>query len=192
MKALSLIFLIILSANCFAREQTDKKKKVTSEKNSVQIGKDSRRVSFLGPKATITLADGLKKNLENIVIGDQLTTCQHGQPAITKVLHITVYNNPSQPLMAVYLRPHSSEETMVPALLLEGAAHHKVQTTNGRKKLKNLSKRDILYHFDYETGLVTKWRVGAIKRNANNINKAYQLTTESGTFLADNLLVTNH
>ena len=58
--------------------------------------------------------------------------------------------------------------------------------------MKKLSKRDILYHYEPSTGIVSTWKVGAVQENARRVSRAYNLETEDGTYLVDNVMVANN
>ena len=111
----------------------------------------------------------------------------------TQVKQVAVFEKPSSLLTAIYLRPangtHHGNEPLVPALLIEATPHHMVQTSNGKKKMKQLCKNDILYHYEPETGIVSSWKVGLIQTKARRVNKAYNLETEEGTYLVANMVM---
>ena len=54
-----------------------------------------------------------------------------------------------------------------------------------------LSKNDILYHFEPETGKVSSWKVGLVQINARKVERAYNLTTEEGSYLIENVIVSD-
>ena len=106
-----------------------------------------------------------------------------------------VYNFPGSTLTAVYLRPanettaSNSDTKFTPALLLEATPYHQIQTDKGKKRIRNLSRKDILYHYESATGTLSSWKVGAIQHNARSVNKAYNLKTEEGSYLVENVIV---
>ncbi|PWJ55586.1 hypothetical protein CLV98_11362 [Dyadobacter jejuensis] len=187
MKNVLPLLLVLLAMQAMAEVNTDKK----NSKSGTKVERNSRRGPFLSASSQITLANGTMKSLEELEIGEELTTCRNGKKVVTSVQKITVFENPSAKLVSVYLHPDQQEMKMVPALLLEATRYHKVETNHGRKKIKKLTKDDTLYHFDPETGLVTSWKVGLIKHHTRSTPKAFNITTADGSFWVDNLIVFN-
>ncbi|WP_138483654.1 hypothetical protein [Dyadobacter bucti] len=179
----------ILSFNILAQSDSNSGTEAT-----YKISKTKKRYKYFSDEAPVTMADGTVKAIADVKVGEHVKTCRDGQSVSTQVLQIDVYNKPNSKLTAVYLRPASekSDQTRVPALLLEAAPDHRVQTQRGKKRLKKLSKKDILYHYDPSTGIVSNWKVGAVHNNARKVTKAYNLETEYGTYLIDNVVVANN
>jgi ribosomal 50S subunit-recycling heat shock protein len=192
------IVIPFLTLLCFAAtaqsENSKNEKPRVSHKASI---KDRKRYKYFCANATVTMADGTRKPISDVKVGEKVKTCHKGKSMATKVKEVEVYTHPDAALTAVYLRP--AEETMargetwplVPALLLEATPHHQVQTNKGNKTMKQLSKNDILYHYEPETGEVSGWKVGVVQTNARKVNTAYNLTTEEGSYLVENMIVLN-
>ncbi len=189
MKLLTISILILITTLGFANDKKDKSESETAIKLMAAKNKKGR---FLTPNAAITMADGTQKTIANVKLGDQVITYSHGKSVFTEVNEIAIYDNPSSLLTTVYLRPANDNHVTVPAIILEATPHHKVQTISGKKRMKKLTKKDVLYHYDHETGHLTTWKVGAVKTNSKRVSKAYDLKTNDGTFIVDNLMVANH
>jgi ribosomal 50S subunit-recycling heat shock protein len=187
--------LSILSCNISAQSATNSDNESGTEA-TYKVSKAKKRYKFFSDEAPVTMADGTVKAIADVKVGEHVRTCMGGKSVSTQVRQIDVYDKPSSKLTAVYLRPAvekpGTDHTMVPALLLEATPDHKVQTNRGKKRLKKLSKKDILYHYDPSTGIVSNWKVGAIHNNAREVSKAYNLETEYGTYLVDNVVVANN
>jgi hypothetical protein len=184
--------LTLLSIGALA--QTDNiNYKVKSEETFKVTPTSKKRLKYFPENAPITMADGTIKEIAALHVGEYVQTFRNGRSMITQLKQIDVYNYPASTLTAVYLRPvhetTASRNSQVQALLLEATPYHHVQTEKGRKKIKNLSKKDILYHFEPATGELSTWKVGAIQVNARSVTKAYNLKTEEGTFLVENVVV---
>lgn len=194
-KILVTTFVSLLSLNTFAQTEIAAVSSIQSEA-TIKISKNKRRCKYFSASAPVTMADGSVKSIAEVRVGEHVKTCKDGKSAVTQVKQIDVYNQPNSSLTAVYLRPveeNKSDETpIVPALLLEATPHHRVQTNRGRKRMKKLSKNDILYHYEPATGIVSSWKVGAVKENARRVSRAYNLETEEGTYLIDNVMVANN
>ncbi|KAA6434029.1 hypothetical protein FEM33_22345 [Dyadobacter flavalbus] len=150
---------------------------------------------FFSANAAVTMADGSIKRIADVKVGEHVQTFKNGRNMITEVKHIDVYDKPASALTAVYLKPagkKADQKTMVPAILLEAAPQHYVQTRHGKKRMSKLSKNDILYRYEPLTGVVSSWKVGAVQENARKISKAYNLETADGTFLVGNVVVANN
>jgi hypothetical protein len=168
--------------------------KIKTEETFKVVTAKKKRYTYFPQNAPITMADGAVAEISLVRVGDYVQAFKKGKRTITKVTQIDVYNYPSSALTAVYLRPAnettaSSSDFTVQALLLEASPHHQVQTVRGRKMIKNLSKKDVLYHFEPATGELSSWKVGAIQQNVRTVNKAYNLKTEEGSYLVENLIV---
>jgi ribosomal 50S subunit-recycling heat shock protein len=195
LKKIMISFLALLSFAATAQSENNKSKKPEAiHKTPI---KDKKHYKYFCASATVTMADGTRKPISDVKVGEKVKTCHKGKSMATKVKEVEVYTNPDAALTAVYLRP--AEETMargetwplVPALLLEATPHHQVQTNKGNKSMKQLSKNDILYHYEPETGEVSGWKVGVVQTNARKVNTAYNLTTEEGSYLVENMIVLN-
>jgi hypothetical protein len=185
-------FLALISIGALA--QTDNiNEKVKSEETFKVTPATRKRLKYFPENAPITMADGTVKEIAALRVGEYVQTFRKGKRLITQLKQIDVYNYPTSTLTAIYLRPvhetTASNNMQVQALLLEATPYHHVQTEKGRKKIKNLSKKDILYHYEPATGELSTWKVGAIQVNARSVNKAYNLKTEEGTFLVENVVV---
>jgi hypothetical protein len=158
--------------------------------------KDKKKDRYFCASATVTMADGTQKAIRDVRVGEKVKTCHNGKSFSTEVKEVEVYQCPDASLTAVYLRPvkekiirGNAAWPMVPALLLEATPQHQVQTNKGNKTMKQLSKNDILYHYESETGEVSKWKVGVVQTNARKVDTAYNLTTEEGSYLVENVIV---
>jgi len=195
MKFLTTSIFSLLSLTIFAQTEVTAVSSIQSQA-TIRISKSSKRCKYFSANAPVTMADGSVKSIAEVRVGEHVKTCKDGKTASTQVRQIDVFDRPSSPLTAVYLRPAeenvSSESPIVPALLLEATPHHYVQTNHGRKRMKRLSKKDILYHYEPSTGIVSSWKVGAVQENARRVNKAYNLETVEGTYLVDNVMVANN
>ncbi len=178
-----------------ALAQTDNLNYRIKSEETFKVSAKKKRYKCFPQSAPVTMADGFVKPIEAIRVGDYVQSFKKGKSIITKVKQVDVYNYPGSALTAIYLRPSNettasnSERQLVQALLLEITPHHQVSTTRGTKKVKSLSKKDVLYHFEPATGELTTWKVGAIQENARQVTKAYNLKTEEGSYLIENVVV---
>jgi len=195
MKFLTTSIFSLLSLTVFAQTELTAVSAIQSQA-TIRIAKSTKRCKYFSANAPVTMADGSVKSISDVRVGEHVKTCKDGKTATTQVKQIDIYDQPTFPLTAVYLRPaedHPSPESpIVPALRLEAAPHHYVQTNHGRKRMKKLSKKDILYHYEPSTGIVSSWKVGAVQENARRVSKAYNLETVEGTYLVDNVMVANN
>lgn len=183
----------MLSFTAAAQQKNSKNEK--SEVTDKVSVKDQKRYKFFCANAAVTMADGTLRPISDVKVGEKVRTCHKGKSISTKVKEVEVYNNPDAALTAVYLRPAKETiakgevQQLVPALLLEATPHHQVQTNKGNKTMRQLSKNDILYHYEPETGEVSDWKVGVVQTNARKVDTAYNLTTEEGSYLVENVIV---
>ncbi|OJV20184.1 MAG: hypothetical protein BGO21_12465 [Dyadobacter sp. 50-39] len=195
MKFLTTSIFSLLSLTIFAQTEVTAVSSIQSQA-TIRISKSTKRCKYFPASAPVTMADGSVKSIADVRVGEHVTTCKDGKTAITQVRQIDVFNQPTSPLTAVYLRPVEDQSTpespIVPALLLEATPHHYVQTNHGKKRMKKLSKKDILYHYEPSTGIVSTWKVGAVQENVRRVSKAYNLETVDGTYLVDNVMVANN
>jgi hypothetical protein len=150
---------------------------------------------FFSANAAVTMADGSIRRIADVKVGEHVQTCKDGKSMTTEVKQVDVYDKPASALTAVYLKPAGTKkdhQSPVPAILLEAAPQHYVQTRHGKKRMKKLSKNDILYCYEPLTGLVSSWKVGAVQENARKVSKAYNLETADGTFLVGNIVIANN
>ena len=195
MKVLTTSIFSLLSLTVFAQTEIASVSSIQSQA-TIRISKSTKRCKYFSANAPVTMADGSLKSIADVRVGEHVKTCKDGKTTSTQVRQIDVFNQPTSPLTAVYLRPAEGNATsgspIVPALLLEATPYHLVQTNHGRKRMKKLSKKDILYHYEPSTGIVSSWKVGAVQQNARRVSKAYNLETVDGTYLVDNVMVANN
>ncbi|MGV3599593.1 MAG: Hint domain-containing protein [Dyadobacter fermentans] len=195
MKVLTTSIFSLLSLTVFAQTELTAVSSIQSQA-TIRISKSTKRCKYFSANAPVTMADGSVKSIADVRVGEHVKTCKNGKTATTQVKQIDIFDQPTLPLTAVYLRPahhHATPDSpIVPALLLEATPDHKVQTNHGRKRMKKLSKKDILYRYEPSTGIVSSWKVGAVQTNARRVKKAYDLETVDGTYLVDNVMVANN
>lgn len=195
MKVLTTSIFSLLSLTVVAQTEIASVSSIQSQA-TIRISKSTKRCKYFSANAPVTMADGSLKSIADVRVGEHVKTCKDGKTTSTQVRQIDVFNQPTSPLTAVYLRPVEGNATsgspIVPALLLEATPYHLVQTNHGRKRMKKLSKKDILYHYEPSTGIVSSWKVGAVQQNARRVSKAYNLETVDGTYLVDNVMVANN
>ncbi|TLU99300.1 hypothetical protein [Dyadobacter luticola] len=188
-------FFSFISVGSFAQNDDKSDSNLRSEV-TFKVSEKKKRYTYFPANAPVTMADGTTKSIAEVKIGEHVRTCKDGKSTVTQVKQIDVYNQPASTLTALYLRPadakNDRESQHAPALLLEATPHHLVQTKRGKKRMDKLSKRDILYHYEPATGLVSTWKVGAVQANARKVSKAYNLATVDGTYLVDNVMVANN
>ncbi|WP_084165649.1 hypothetical protein [Dyadobacter crusticola] len=191
-RILSISFLLFASAHLFAQTTNQR---IQSEE-TIKVAKKKKRYQYFSGSAPVTMADGSVKPIADVKIGEHVKTCKDGRSMTTQVKQINVFTEPYSALTAIYLRPANEpghiDQKLVPALLLEATPDHRVQTKHGKKRMRKLSKNDILYHYEPATDLVSSWKVGAVKENARKVNKAYHLETVDGTYLVENVMVANN
>ena len=190
-KSAAITILTFLSINLLAQSENTISDKVKSE-TSFKIFRKKDQAKYFSDKAPVTMADGSTKAIADIKVGENVKTCRNGKSVTTQVKQVDVYEKPNSSLTAVYLRPvydQAISSKLVPSLLIEATPDHLVQTNKGKKRMKQLSKNDVLYHYEPSTGVVSTWKVGVIHANARKVNKAYDLVTEDGTYLVDNMVM---
>jgi len=190
-KSAAITILTFLSINLLAQSENTVSDKVKSE-TSFKLFRKKDQAKYFSDKAPVTMADGSTKAIADIKVGENVKTCRNGKSVTTQVKQVDVYEKPNSSLTAVYLRPvydQAISSKLVPALLIEATPDHLVQTNKGKKRMKQLSKNDVLYHYEPSTGVVSTWKVGVIHANARKVNKAYDLVTEDGTYLVDNMVM---
>lgn len=189
-------FLSLLSFAAIAQSENNAENEKT-EVIGETSAKEKKRYKYFCANANVTMADGTSKPIRDVKVGEKVRTCHKGKSITTKVKGVEVFYNPDAALTAVYLRPAKETSAqaktwpLVPAVLLEATPHHQVQTDKGNKAMKQLSKNDILYHVEPETGKVTSWKVGVVQTNARKVEMAYNLTTEEGSYLVENVIVSD-
>lgn len=188
-KSYALILTLLLSGMAMAQNNNPE---IVLSEITYKVSKHNKRLSYFSDNASVTMADGSIKPIADVKIGENVKTCKNGKSLATQVKQIDVYEHPNSALTAVYLRPTGEsyeQQKLVPAIIFEATPNHLVQIKRGKKRMKKLSKNDILYHYEPETGIVSTWKVGAIHTNARKVNKAYNITTEDGTYLVGNVVM---
>ncbi|WP_247232980.1 hypothetical protein [Telluribacter sp. SYSU D00476] len=156
---------------------------------------DQLELHCLPEHVSVKMANGRTKSISAVQAGDTVITYANDQITTTLVQQVDKLENIGTALTQLYLRPvdelaaSRSSWPMVPALLLEATPCHPVQTTAGRKRVEELVKGDVLYCYESATGSVSAWKVGLIQVNAGKLSTGYNLITETGTYLAENVVV---
>jgi len=189
-KRIAICMFAFISGNVMAQNVGSE---ITRSEPTHKFFKKNKRYKYFSDNASVTMADGSVKAISEVKIGENVKTCRNGKTITTQVKQVEIFEKPSSLLTAVYLRPAEQPKytnaPLVPALLLEATPHHLVQTSHGKKKMKELSKNDILIHYEPETGVVSSWKVGLIHTKARRVSKAYNLETVDGTYLVANMVM---
>jgi hypothetical protein len=109
--------------------------------------------------AVVTLADRQTKAIQDVKTGDEV------------------------------LAYDAKTRLLVPAKVREATANHPVQTATGAQKLGDLRTGDVLYRFDGATRAVSAWKVATVQSNIRTVDKVYNLTTEKGSYLINDVVV---
>lgn len=144
--------------------------------------------------AVVTLADRQTKAMRDVKTGDEVMAYDAKTRLLvpTTVLGITTHEKPNLAIAGVWITPAeevSASLSLTKPVLLEATANHPVQTATGAKKLGNLRNGDVLYRFDGATHSVSAWKVAHVQSNVRTVEKVYNLTTDRGSYLINDVVV---
>jgi hypothetical protein len=141
----------------------------------------------------IKMADLSEKNIENVKIGEKIISI-NPQTKLTETAEITaiqVHENKDFALTGIVLFPVENEMVSLTgyteSIFLEATPNHPVLTEAGKKIIGDLQTGDILYVF--ENQLVKKYQVAALFAKSRKVKRVYNLTTDKGTYLVNNMLI---
>ncbi|GAB3261275.1 hypothetical protein GCM10027347_26210 [Larkinella harenae] len=144
--------------------------------------------------AVVTLADRQTKAISDVKAGEEVmaydTKTQLLVPAM--VQEVTVHEKPNLAITGVWMTPAeevSASLSLTKPVLLEATANHPVQTATGAKKLGDLRSGDVLYRFDGATRSVLAWKVTQVQSNVRTVEKVYNLITDRGSYLINDVVV---
>jgi hypothetical protein len=146
--------------------------------------------------AVVTLADRQTKAIQDVKTGDEVLAYDAKTRLLVpaKVREVTIHEKPNLSITGVWITPvqevsASSSASLTKPVLLEATANHPVQTATGAQKLGDLRTGDVLYRFDGATRAVSAWKVATVQSNIRTVDKVYNLTTEKGSYLINDVVV---
>lgn len=144
--------------------------------------------------AVVTLADRQTKAIQTVKAGDEVIAYDAKTRLLvpTRVQEVTVHEKPNLAITGVWVVPAqevSASLSLTKPVLLEATANHPVQTATGAKKLGDLRNGDVLYRFDGATQSVAAWKVANVQAAIRTVEKVYNLTTEKGNYLINDVVV---
>ncbi|RRB01059.1 Hint domain-containing protein [Larkinella rosea] len=146
--------------------------------------------------AVVTLADRQTKTIDQIKAGDDVMAYDAKTRLLVsaKVREVTIHQKPNLAITGVWITPvqeisASHSTTLTKPVLLEATANHPVQTATGAKKLGDLQNGDVLYRFDGASHSVAAWKVAHTQSDIRTINKVYNLVTDRGSYLVNEVVV---
>ncbi|GAB3907516.1 hypothetical protein GCM10028803_41390 [Larkinella knui] len=146
--------------------------------------------------AVVTLADRQTKAIQAIKAGDDVLAYDAKTNLLVpaRVREVTTHAKPNLVLAGVWITPvqeisASNTASLTQPILLEATANHPVQTATGSKKLGDLRNGDVVYRYDGATRAVSAWKVAAVQANVRTVDKVFNLTTERGSYLINDVVV---
>lgn len=147
-------------------------------------------------QARVTLQDGSQKKIADITAGEAVVTYIEGERIATTVTSVSVHKKNNIQLSKVILLPVETltaavqDESYTTSIVeLIATANHPVMTENGKKTIQALKAGDILYRHHSMTNVLEKYRVGFIVHAYESTQEVYNLTTEAGSYLVDDIVV---
>ncbi|MGV3558287.1 Hint domain-containing protein [Larkinella arboricola] len=144
--------------------------------------------------AVVTLANRQTKAIQGVKAGEEVMAYDAKTRLLvpTRVQEVTVHEKPDLAIAGVWVVPVqevSASVSLTKPVLLEATANHPVQTAAGAKKLGALRNGDVLYRFEGATQSVSAWKVAAVQSTIRTVEKVYNLTTEKGSYLINDVVV---
>ncbi|GAB3319592.1 hypothetical protein GCM10027299_12230 [Larkinella ripae] len=144
--------------------------------------------------AVVTLADRQTKAIQDVKPGDAVMAYDAKTHMLvpTNVQQVSVHEKPDLAVAGVWLTPAeevSASLSLTRPVLLEATANHPIQTVTGAKKLGDLRTGDVLYRYDGASRSVSAWKVAAVQTNVRTVQKVYNLMTEKGSYLINEVVV---
>ncbi|GAB3918743.1 hypothetical protein GCM10028804_09100 [Larkinella terrae] len=159
--------------------------------------KKKEEYNFCFPaNAVVTLADRQTKTIDQVKTGDEVMAYDAKTRLLVpaKVQEISIHQKPDLAIAGVWITPvqevsASRSASLTKPVLLEATANHPVQTATGAKKVGDLQSGDVLYRFDGATRSVAAWKVARIESNLRTVEKVYNLVTDRGSYLVNDVVV---
>jgi hypothetical protein len=148
-------------------------------------------------QAMVTMADGSKKKIAEVVADDVVVTYEANELTPTKVVSVSVHKKADIKLSKVILIPEvtltatvNTDESYATSIVeLVATGNHPVMTEAGRKTIETLKPGDVLYRHYPMTNALEKYKVGFTAHSFDTTSTVYNLTTEAGSYLVDDVMV---
>jgi regulator of RNase E activity RraB len=146
----------------------------------------------------VTLANGSKKVLKNILPGDQIISLNAAThtTSIMKVKELVVHqpaNYAITQLLAVHIVADDTKEAHIVNIsgkVLQATPNHPVQTSAGKKKIGEVNDGEELLCIDEKSQQVLTYVVVNKTEKANGMQAVYNIVAEGeGTFMMNNIMV---
>jgi hypothetical protein len=148
-------------------------------------------------QALVTMADGSMKKIADIEGGDAVITYEANEKVTTKVVSVSVHKKADIKLSKVILIPEvtltatvSFDDSYVTSVVeLVATGNHPVMTEAGRKTIETLKPGDVMYRHHPMTNALEKYKVGFTAHDFDTTSTVYNLTTEAGSYLVDDVMI---
>lgn len=146
--------------------------------------------------AQVTLADGSHKNIADITAGEVVMNYTEGEQSTTIVTSVSIHKKSNIPLSKVILLPVETltatvkDETYTASIMeLIATSNHPVMTESGKKTIEALKVGDVLYRHNPMTNILEKFQVSFLVHGYDTTQEVYNLTTEAGSYLVEDVVV---
>lgn len=146
--------------------------------------------------ALVSMADGSKKMISEVSVGEQVLTLVGDVLQPVTVEGVDIHRKESISLSKAVLFPMeeitadlAGQSARSAAVELIATANHPVMTDEGKKALGDLQAGDVLYKYDAQTGARTMYKVLFVAADFDTVEEVFNLEVEGDSYLVNQVLV---
>lgn len=136
----------------------------------------------------VSMANGSTKQMQNIKVGDEVITVDHGTGAATtiRVKELAVHEEKNYALTEIIII-HAEEEIQnnvhlvhLRSRILNATPNHPVMTSAGRKELGKVETGEEILSFNTEANRYEPFIVWNVRNKVDGVQKVYNIVADSG------------
>lgn len=141
--------------------------------------------------ALITMADGSKKSIDQVKVGDKVKMLDNDLKRTTSTLvtGIDIHQRAEIEIGTLYFVPQnlmtSSAENQLEIFELNATLNHPIFTSEGIKPLGKIKSGDDIFYCSQNDNKIMKYQVFHVLKNGQKVAKVYNLKTDGGGFIVD-------
>jgi hypothetical protein len=141
----------------------------------------------------VRMADSTEKTIDNVKTGEKIAVYnpQNHLAETATITAVQIHDNKDFALTKLVLFPVENETASLmkinESIELEATPNHPVFTEAGKKNMRDIKTGDVLYFVENQK--IKKYQVHAVFAEVRKVNRVFNLVTDKGVYLINDLVV---